>query len=613
MKAMRLIKLITLITLIKIFFSPTPIFAEGKFQSTFDLTYKVHDQGLTTVTQNIHLTNLTSEFFPSEYVLKLGNLVPTNLRAYDRTGPLTLIATSSGSASEIHIKFRDQVVGINNTLHWTLTYDTLDIAKHIGRLWQITIPPVQQPAESSSSTIGLYVPSSFGPAILKKPEPVFPPFIWDESTARRGISASFLDSPSKTEPYQTYRFELTYHLSNPSLTKTDRQVALPPDTAYQKIAFPSLSPKPTNISHDPDGNWLGHFSLNPLSKIDLTIQGLAAVYSRPQNKEPLVKSADYLKPDQFWEVADPEISSLAKKLRSPQAIYDYVVKLLHYDEKRLETRQSRAGAKIALSRPDSAICLEFTDLFIALSRAAGIPAREINGFAYTTSATREPLSLEKDVLHSWPEYFDQPSQTWIMVDPTWGSTTAGFDYFRSLDLGHLTFAIHGQSSTKPKPAGTYKKLLSTQMPPSQVTKDVSVIPIDTPFPFFSPSPQISLRTKTISPFLENHLTITITNPNPTLLSPQNFTVTSPGISFLKTRFSSPPIPPFGQINLALPFRPPSWTQNANAIISFESGQSRQNAALTITPLYKHPFVVFGGLIVISILSVFAKISRRLLL
>ena len=161
MKAMRLIKLITLITLIKIFFSPTPIFAEGKFQSTFDLTYKVHDQGLTTVTQNIHLTNLTSEFFPSEYVLKLGNLVPTNLRAYDRTGPLTLIATSSGSASEIHIKFRDQVVGINNTLHWTLTYDTLDIAKHIGRLWQITIPPVQQPAESSSSTIGLYVPSSF--------------------------------------------------------------------------------------------------------------------------------------------------------------------------------------------------------------------------------------------------------------------------------------------------------------------------------------------------------------------------------------------------------------------------------------------------------------------
>ncbi len=63
------------------------------------------------------------------------------------------------------------------------------------------------------------------------------------------------------------------------------------------------------------------------------------------------------------------------------------------------------------------------------------------------------MSLVKDVLHAWPEYYDESKKTWIMIDPTWGNTTHGMDYFSSLDFEHITFVIKGLSSTYPVPAG----------------------------------------------------------------------------------------------------------------------------------------------------------------
>jgi hypothetical protein len=100
----------------------------------------------------------------------------------------------------------------------------------------------------------------------------------------------------------------------------------------------------------------------------------------------------------------------------------------------------------------------YTDLFIAMSRAAGIPARELNGYAYTADNVLRPISIEfrgTDVLHSWPEFYD-PYFGWVAIDPTWGSTTNGLDYFSKLDTNHFVFAIKGLSSESPLPAGAYK-------------------------------------------------------------------------------------------------------------------------------------------------------------
>ncbi|NCC70435.1 hypothetical protein EOM09_02540, partial [bacterium] len=46
---------------------------------------------------------------------------------------------------------------------------------------------------------------------------------------------------------------------------------------------------------------------------------------------------------------------------------------------------------INLNLPNSSICTDFTDLFITLARAKGIPAREVQGFAYTNNSKIKPI------------------------------------------------------------------------------------------------------------------------------------------------------------------------------------------------------------------------------
>jgi hypothetical protein len=163
-----------------------------------------------------------------------------------------------------------------------------------------------------------------------------------------------------------------------------------------------------------------------------------------------------LSSESYWEANNPQIKKIANELKTPQAIYDYVVNKLSYAYDKAGRTNDRLGALGALQKPDYAVCLEFTDLFVALSRAAGIPARSIEGYAYTGNSKLRPLSLVADVLHAWPEYYDKTRKAWIMVDPTWGNTTGGMDYFSTFDFDHIAFVVKGQSSTYPIPAGGYK-------------------------------------------------------------------------------------------------------------------------------------------------------------
>jgi hypothetical protein len=164
------------------------------------------------------------------------------------------------------------------------------------------------------------------------------------------------------------------------------------------------------------------------------------------------------------------------------------------------------GAISALKYPSQAICMEFTDLFIAIARAAGIPAREVNGYSYTENPELQPLSLVADVLHAWPEYYDKEKGVWIPIDPTWASTSGGINYFDKLDLRHFTFVNHGQSAITPYPPGSYKLGPNPQ-------KDVYVS--------FGKLPEqrtsnlnISFNPVRTLPFLSSIYSVKIENPGP---------------------------------------------------------------------------------------------------
>jgi hypothetical protein len=161
------------------------------------------------------------------------------------------------------------------------------------------------------------------------------------------------------------------------------------------------------------------------------------------------------KKTKYWQTDDPNIQELANKLRTPENIFNFVKDTLSYNKNKLTNYPVRLGAKNSLIQSNNASCMEFTDLFVAIARSAGIPAREINGFAYTENPEIQPLSLVNDVLHAWPEYWDYSKNTWIPVDPTWGSTS-GVDYFNKFDLRHIVFVIHGKDAEVPISPGSYK-------------------------------------------------------------------------------------------------------------------------------------------------------------
>ena len=121
----------------------------------------------------------------------------------------------------------------------------------------------------------------------------------------------------------------------------------------------------------------------------------------------------------------PEIIRLAQRLargqRDPRVVAERINRWV-YDSL---TKRITFGIPSALQvlRARGGDCNEHAQLFVALARAAGIPARVDAGLAYIDG---------KFYYHAWPEIF---LHDWVSVDPTFGQFPA--------DAAHLRFTIGG--------------------------------------------------------------------------------------------------------------------------------------------------------------------------
>lgn len=128
--------------------------------------------------------------------------------------------------------------------------------------------------------------------------------------------------------------------------------------------------------------------------------------------------AAYLATEDRIEVGHPAIQAAAQTAvagisgvdQQAKALIQSVVDRLDYD--RLAA-SSNNGA-LAGYESGKGVCEEYASLFVAMSRAAGIPARLVYGWADDTGL---PGSLTGGNRHVWAEYF-HPDQGWVSVDPT---------------------------------------------------------------------------------------------------------------------------------------------------------------------------------------------------
>lgn len=583
------------------------ISAATNFTTDYTITYTVTEDGVTHATLNGTLTNTTSQYYATSYQMQLGFDEITNVRASDPDGPITPQVTKTDTGYSIGLAFNKKAVGIKQKLPFTITFDTPTVAKKHGTVWEINIPGIANPGDFSSFTVKVVTPPSFGnPTYIKPTQPNNNLTFTKEQLGKSGISVAFGEK-------QLYSFQLTYHINNDKVYPVTTEIALPPTTNYQNVSISDISPRPKNVVEDHDGNWLATYRLLPTQTLNIVVHGTAEVSLTP--KEQLLSSEDrkiYLEEQPNWQTTNPEIKELASVLKTPEAIYDYVVKTLHYDFSRVTEDKPRLGAVDSLKNPDSAVCREFTDLFIAIARAAGIPAREVNGFAYTENEKQRPLSLVQDILHAWPEYYDDQKKTWVMVDPTWGNTTGGVDYFSILDTDHLAFVIKGYESDYPVPAGGYKLL------DGKNKKDIAVS-------FTTTAAQETTDARITTTFPKTAIAgfpltgeVTVQNTGTTMIPSQVLSLTTTGLTPKDQVLATEGIPPFGSQTWKVAFDRTNFFANSQGsfIVQFAPESELRDKSftqgITIAPFF---FTIWGlgvlllGILGIVLIVVISKIRR----
>jgi transglutaminase-like putative cysteine protease len=150
---------------------------------------------------------------------------------------------------------------------------------------------------------------------------------------------------------------------------------------------------------------------------------LKAAYTLPASPDGRFRSDLIAEP--LLQSRDPAVISLARRIAAgetdPRIVAERLNRWVHDSLKKRIT----IGVPNALQvlRTRSGDCNEHTQLYIALARSLGLPARSAAGLA---------LVRGKFYYHAWPEVY---LGNWVAVDPTFGQFPA--------DAAHLRFIIGG--------------------------------------------------------------------------------------------------------------------------------------------------------------------------
>lgn len=583
---------------------PSQAFAANEFETTYHVRYQVSQEGLITVTQDVSLTNKLANVYAAQYSLILEGGTIQNIRAWDKEGDLAIQTSSQNERTTIQLTFNYQAVGLGKTLDFHLTYEVLDLAQKNGQVWEISIPKLSAETKIDHYSLRLLVPLNFGEPTYIIPQPVeqgqeennYLFRFTEDQILNSGVRAVFGEC-------QIFDFILNYNLENPNSVLGETEIALPPDTAFQRVFYEKVNPEPLNVRVDSDGNWLAKYHLEPNEKLTVTAKGKAKIFAEPQEKffSSSQKSLEKnLLAQKYWETNEPLISDRAKLLKTARDVYQFVVRTLDYDFSRVAKGAERLGALQALKEPSRAICTEFTDLFVALARAAGIPAREANGYAYTTNKKFKPLGLMADILHAWPEYWDAERKIWVPVDPTWEKTTGGLDHFDKTDLNHFVFAIHGENSEIPYPAGSYKTAES-------FGRDVQVT-----FGRYEPEslPQYEVDfdlPEPASSFVSSQGKIIIRNSGNKALYDLEFALEGKNLTIETDDSWSKTIailPPYSKKEIPVKLKPANWFGHQQGLVLLKVDDQKHSSPVKITSLFYQLGLPLGIVAVLALGLIF---------
>jgi hypothetical protein len=165
----------------------------------------------------------------------------------------------------------------------------------------------------------------------------------------------------------------------------------------------------------------------------------------------------YLQPEPGIESKEAAIVDFATRLTARESYpLEKAMKLFYYVNTKLRYQAADEQDHSALGtlQRGYGVCEDFSLLYIALCRAAGIPARFVNGFRFDPAKLRKGENDLEQFGHAWVE-INLPGAGWIPVEPTFtysenGEKKVNYDFFGKLlgDDRHLLFSYSRQRGLK---------------------------------------------------------------------------------------------------------------------------------------------------------------------
>lgn len=450
---------ILFLTVFLLFFLPlfNTLRAESLFKSTYDIVYSINPDLSVKTKLVITLTNLRSDVYVNKFSLIIPLLSDvSDISATSPSGPVLITTQKKDNGTKVEFVFEKPLNGKNISNLLEVSFLESKLIQKDGNVVEVLLPSYG--TDETPTTVTL-ITNNLLPGLLSIAKPVPSKNSLDTLTWEN-VKTPIISLLFGKEQY--YFLSLKYNLENTRPTKVQQDIAFPPETLFQSVLVKKISPEPDNYFLDTDGNYIGRYTLNPLEKKKVLFEGYVTIYAKqddtmlPYTRSQFERQKGYLLAQkQYWTINSKNILEAITDLNTPAQIFQFVTDKLDYSYASITSTKKRDGAEVAFYKPTMALCTEYTDLFIAISREQGIPSREIQGYAYSQDPHLRPLSLLSDILHAWPEYYDTVREAWIPVDPTW-TDTSGIDYLHGFDLSHIALSVHGKDPVYPLPAGMYK-------------------------------------------------------------------------------------------------------------------------------------------------------------
>jgi len=169
---------------------------------------------------------------------------------------------------------------------------------------------------------------------------------------------------------------------------------------------------------------------------------------------PLISPARFLEPDrlvpitgEIAQLSNEQTKGATEPVEKARRIYDYVISTMHYDHD--GTGWGHGDAVWACTNKHGN-CTDFHSLFIAMARAAGIPARFEIGFSIPIGSHEGAISG----YHCWAEFYVQ-GIGWIPVDASeaWKNKDKLDYFFGATDQNRVMFSLGRDIRLKPGQKG----------------------------------------------------------------------------------------------------------------------------------------------------------------